>query len=353
MSLIKYYKIKNNVEMKFGSLVVLLAVCSFLLAISNNDANGFIEIKKYKVINSPDVCGEKLCSPPDEQKAKKGMSTRDIKICGDRPCDAKSETPSQSTSKRISDSALNIDSFFINEQNFLLFKGKGWHNLHNVEIKITGQTFETSIKSKTDDRGNLYLPWQIPKSFANGVYGIFVTDGIRSVEISAEIKVNGNVSVSTGKPDKCSSIKAPVDWSGCDLYGKVLTNVDLRMAKLKSANLFGASLQNKDLSGADLSNAILKNANLDGAILVGADLSHSNMIDAKVRNADLSNSKFKYAKLYRTDFTKSNLSNVDLTGATLSHANLSLANLKGVNLENAGTWATNLNHCKNHPICKN
>ncbi len=336
--------------MKFGSLVIVLVLCSFLIAISNNDASGFIEIKKYKVINSPDVCGEKLCSQLDEQKAKKGMSTRDVKICGDKPCNAKSET--SNTSKRNSDSALNIDSFFINEQNFLLFKGKGWHNMHNVEIKITGQTFETSIRSQADDRGNLYMPWPIPKSFANGAYRIFATDGIRSIEVSAEIKVNDNVSISMSKSNKCSYTKAPVDWSGCNLYGKVLTNVDLRMAKLKNANLFGVSLQNKDLSGADLSYATLKNANLDGAVLAGADLSYSNMLDAKVRSADLSNAKLKYAKLYRADFTKSNLSNADFTGATLSYANLSFANLKGANLENAGIWAANLNQCKNHPVCE-
>ncbi|MGQ0771887.1 MAG: pentapeptide repeat-containing protein [Nitrososphaerota archaeon] len=338
--------------MKLGSLLVLLVTCSLLLVISDNAAHGFIEIKKYKVINSPDVCGEKLCSPLNEQKAKKGLSTRDIKICGDRPCNAKSETSDKLTYKKGPDSALNINLFRMNEQSFLLFTGKGWHNLHNVEMKITGQAFETSIRSKTDDQGNLYMPWPIPKTFADGTYRIFATDSIRSVEVSAEITVNGAVSISAGKPNKCSSTKTPIDWSGCDLYGKVLTNIDLRMAKLKNANLFGASLQNKDLSGADLSHAILKNANLDGADLTGADLSHSSMIDAKVRNANLSDAKFSYAKLYRTDFTKSDLSDADFTGATLSDANLSFANLKGANLEHAGTWATNLNQCKNHPICE-
>jgi len=337
--------------MKFGLLVVLLASCLFLLVISNNDAHGFIEIKKYKVINSPDVCGEKLCSPLDEQKAKKGISTRDIKVCGNVPCGVKNETVGQSVSKKSSQLTLKIDSFFINERNFLLFKGQGWHNLHNVEIAITGQTFETSIRSKTGNDGNLYMPWPIPKSFADGTYSIFATDGIRSIEISVEIIANGNVSISAGKADRCNSTKTPINWSGCDLYGRVLTNVVLRMAKLKNANLPGATLENKDLSGADLTNANLKNANLDGAILVGADLSYSNMINAKVRGADLSNAKITYAKLYKTDFTKSNLSNVDFAGATLSYSNLSFADLKGANLENTGTWATNLNNCKNHPIC--
>lgn len=49
-------------------------------------ADGFIEIKKYKVINSEKVCGDKMCSKIDEERAKKGMLSRNIAICGDRLC---------------------------------------------------------------------------------------------------------------------------------------------------------------------------------------------------------------------------------------------------------------------------
>jgi uncharacterized protein YjbI with pentapeptide repeats len=348
--LIKSHKSHNIGKMGFPSLLFSLILISFLLAIPNQEANGLIEIKKYKTINSKDVCGDKLCSAISEQKAKKGSSLRSVEICGDAPCDAKNKTSKQSDTGK--GSAIKIESFSLNERNFLLFKGTGWHNLHNVEIKITGQTFETLIRSQTNDRGNLYMPWPIPKTFVDGTYNISATDGIRSAKFSVEIKVSDGVSVNTSRADKCSSTKTPIDWSGCDLYGKILTNVDLRNAKLKGANLYGASLQNKDLSGADLSNAVLKRANLDGAIIIGANLSHSNMIDAKIREADLSNAKMRSANLYRADFSKSNLSNVDFAGATLSYANLSFTNLNGANLENAGTWATNLNHCKNHPICE-
>lgn len=45
-----------------------------------------IEIKKYKVINSDKVCGDKLCSEVDEIIAKKGESSHNIKVCGDRLC---------------------------------------------------------------------------------------------------------------------------------------------------------------------------------------------------------------------------------------------------------------------------
>ena len=332
-------------------LPVLLVLCLSLFAISNVDAGSLIEIKKYKVINSQDVCGDNLCSPAVEQKAKKGMSTRDIKICGDAPCNAKNMVAGESLSKKSSFPTLKIESFSINNQNFLLFKGQGWHNLHYVEITMKSQTFETSVKSKTDDRGNLYMPWPIPKAFADGAYAISADDGIHSVKASVEISTDGKVLITKGRSDRCTSTKMPIDWSGCDLYGRVMTNFDLRMAKLKNSNLYGATLENMDLSGADLTNANLKEANLDGAVLRGADLSHSNMVNAKVRGADLTNAKMTSAKLHRTDFTKSNLENVNLVDATLSYSNLSFANLKGANLENAGTWAANLNHCKNHPIC--
>lgn len=337
--------------MKFGLLVIVLASYLFLLVISSS-AYGFIEIKKYKVINSPDVCGEKLCSPLDEQKAKKGISIRENKICNNASCSAISKSMSQAIPKKSSHPVLEMHSFSINNQNFILFKGQGWHNLHNVEITIAGRTFETSMKSQTDDRGNLYMPWQIPAEFEGDTCNVFAKDGKHNIEILAEIKTDGSVSSNTAKAHRCTSTKTPINWTGCDLYGKILTKVDLRMAKLRNANLFGVSLENKDLRGADLTNANLKRANLDGTILVGVDLSHSNMIDAKVREADLTNAKMTYANLHRTDFTKSNLSNVDFTGATLAYSNLSFTDLRDANLQNAGTWAANLNHCKNHPICE-
>ena len=44
-----------------------------------DSAEGFIEFKKYKVINSPKVCGDKLCSEIDEKIAKKGESSHNTK----------------------------------------------------------------------------------------------------------------------------------------------------------------------------------------------------------------------------------------------------------------------------------
>ena len=49
-------------------------------------AEGLVEFKKYKVINSPKVCGDKMCSEIDEERTTKGLSSRDIKVCEDRLC---------------------------------------------------------------------------------------------------------------------------------------------------------------------------------------------------------------------------------------------------------------------------
>ena len=69
-------------------IILLILVISIGFGI--NQAEG-LEFKKYKVINSPKVCGDKLCSEIDERIAKKGESSHHIKICGDRLCSDFSE----------------------------------------------------------------------------------------------------------------------------------------------------------------------------------------------------------------------------------------------------------------------
>ncbi len=67
-------------------LILLLLVLGISTGFIFDHAEGFIEIKKYKVINSPKVCGDKMCSEIDEKRAKKGLSSHNIEICGDKPC---------------------------------------------------------------------------------------------------------------------------------------------------------------------------------------------------------------------------------------------------------------------------
>jgi hypothetical protein len=205
-----------------------------------------------------------MCSEIDEQRSKKGLSTRDIKVCGDRPCHdivskkerqqnksspmeqfrlgvtldlikcnsgqflvikAKNQLPScinlenieklrergwaiseqkqEEMIQVISDnrikniklsedlenfnSTLNIIPDEINNQRYLMFDGFGWHQLHNVEITISGESFEESIRTKTNDRGHLNMPWPIPDSVGGKMYHIFASDGIHQLELDMPI----------------------------------------------------------------------------------------------------------------------------------------------------------------------
>jgi len=85
------------------------------------------------------------------------------------------------------DVSLNIETDHINNQRYLMFDGHGWHRLHNVEITITDNTFSESVRTKTDDRGHLNMPWPIPDAVGGSVYHIFATDGIHKFDIDIPI----------------------------------------------------------------------------------------------------------------------------------------------------------------------
>lgn len=409
-------------------MIVKIFACFLIIIFSISiidSAEGLVEIKKYKVINSPKVCGDKLCSDMDEEIAKRGESSHNIKICGDMLCSDFSKDPKLfnkssplgqmrsgvpldliqckegndlvikttnflpaciktqnieklrdqgwaiskieqhelfeefSKTRKISSSEkenhlyaiMTITNEDINNKRYLMFVGRGWHQTHNVEITITGGLFSESIRSKTNNRGELNMPWPIPDLVGGQTYNIFATDGIHIFDIDIPIAPKDSGITLTEGRDRCSRITFPINWAGCDLYGKIMSNLDLRMANLQGSNLFGVTLTGQDLTGADFSGASLKNGNLDGAILIGANLSHANLVDTKIRQADLSYAKLKFAKLYRTDFTNSNLTNANFQDATLAYSVLASTDLRGANLDGAGTWAANLNGCVNHPIC--
>jgi len=248
-------------------IIIGILVIGFSLGIIDS-AEGFIEFKKYKVINSPNVCGDKLCSEIDEKIAKKGESSRNIKVCGDKLCSDFSEDPkpfnksspfgqlklgiaidliqckegqeilikktnqipycinsenvvklrekgwaiTQQTQEELFteiifnrmkgiessktladfDVSITITPEIINSQRYLTFDGNGWHRLHNVEITITGEMFSESVRSQTDDRGHLYMPWPIPDDVGGKKYNIFATDGIHDFEIDIPISPKMN-----------------------------------------------------------------------------------------------------------------------------------------------------------------
>ena len=244
-------------------LIILVLIFGISTGFIVEQTEGFIEIKKYKVINSPKVCGDKMCSEIDETRAKKGLSSHNVEICGDKPCDeiasiqkifanksspygqfrlgialdlieckqgqevvikkitqfpacvdmksaeklrekewAISENEQKEIFKKISNSrikneeiitqknldvSLSVVSEEIYNQRYLMFDGYGWHRLHNVEITISGDEFEESVRTKTDDRGNLNMPWPVPDLVGGNFYNIFATDGIHEFEMNIPI----------------------------------------------------------------------------------------------------------------------------------------------------------------------
>jgi len=247
------------------NLVLSIFIIGFAVGLVDS-AEGLVEFKKYKVINSPKVCGDKLCSEVDEQIAKKGESSHKIKVCGDTLCSDFSKNPkpinksspfgqmklgidldliqckegqeivikktkqtpaciksenveklreknwavskqfqemifAEIASKRNEgitpsktledfDVSITIIPEEINGKRYLSFDGNGWHRLHNVEITITGENFAESVRTKTDDRGHLNMPWPIPENIPGGKYRIFATDSIHEFEITIPIFPN-------------------------------------------------------------------------------------------------------------------------------------------------------------------
>jgi len=410
---------------------ILIIIFTVILAISVQDSSevGIIEAKKAYEINSPKVCGDKLCSDisvestktqQDRQNADSPLGQYQLGITLDKirckvgyelvikasnwnpACVNPSNVEkliklrwavSSTEQKEIIKLAMSGYSFdiikelgisepnateiipetlpdmdfslslsiqpeFQNDQRSLIFTGHGWRGFHVVTIQITNDKgYFYELETKTTQRGDLFMPWIVPDDLTRGWYHIraFIGEGqFESFEIDIPIASAESITLKETNftNDRCTTVTFPIDWSGCDLYGRVLAKTDLRNANLQGANLYGATLNHKDLTGADFTSAILKKANLDGTILRGAIFVNANLIDADVRNADLSNAILRNAELIRTDFTNSNLTNADLRHSTLTYAVLAFADLKGANLGGAGTWQTNLNHCYNHPICQ-
>ncbi|MFW6296472.1 MAG: pentapeptide repeat-containing protein [Halothece sp.] len=144
------------------------------------------------------------------------------------------------------------------------------------------------------------------------------------------------------------------NFSGTDLHGANLRNINLQSsilryanlseADLSEANLRDSNLSEADLRGVNLVTADLSNANFTGSNLQSADLSRANLSHIKLSKANLALARLVYANLVQTNLTHTNLENADLTGADLSYANLTSANLKGANLSQTKLTGANLSH---------
>ncbi len=172
-------------------VIIGILVIGFAIGVIDS-AEGFIEFKKYKVINSPKVCGDKLCSDFSEEpkpfnksspfgQLKLGISMDLIQCKEGQEIVIKktNQTPAcvnlenieklrekgwaitKQTQEEIFaeiafnrikgiessktledfDVTMTITHEEIDNQRYLKFDGNGWHRLHNVEITSTGEMF--------------------------------------------------------------------------------------------------------------------------------------------------------------------------------------------------------------------
>lgn len=127
------------------------------------------------------------------------------------------------------------------------------------------------------------------------------------------------------------------DFSGMDLSGQDLSDVDFRRAIFTATNLSDA-----DLTDANLSEAWLEESNLRGADLTRTDFSHANLKGADLQDADMEDTVFSHADLSSVSLLRANVNDTKFNGADLSYAVLSKLNLSGEDFSRATLVGVNL-----------
>ncbi len=237
----------NLVARKFSLFLIVSAICFGLTVGSAFAGGGLIEFKKKYVINSPDVCGDKMCDETAEQDISSKHKNRHtplsqynlgipiskitckahleyvLKLSNWHPACVKPENVqklvdmgwaanseefenimSASTTKEEPQFApleeyrdyyplregfgMAITTEQIAGEYYLIFNGYGWHGFHNVEITISDETNEVEfLMTQTDPQGVLYVPWKIPDYVTSGWYHVYASDGIHEYEIDIPI----------------------------------------------------------------------------------------------------------------------------------------------------------------------
>jgi len=145
----------------------------------------------------------------------------------------------------------------------------------------------------------------------------------------------GSVAIMTGVTGAVASTSAVscVPGSGRNFAGKQVTSSEIQpQAVLQCANFTGANLSGLSLGQVDFTGAILKNANLqhadltqatlNGADLSGANLTDATMIQVTARDAKLVGANLSGVDLSQADLTDANLSKADLSGTGFTQATL-------------------------------
>lgn len=114
--------------------------------------------------------------------------------------------------------------------------------------------------------------------------------------------------LSNGQPLAANFDYSQARFTGANLAGANLQNLNLRGADFTNANLIGANLKGADLTQANLHNANLKDAHLDGANLTGARLTNARLDNATLAGTNLTgthleNTKFRFCDLSSAIFS--------------------------------------------------
>ena len=229
------------------SIIIILVISFGLLLGSAEGGTNIIEFKKKYVTNSPDVCGDKMCdedsevySYPDSKNRHTPLGQYNLgipihkitcqpnfvfilKITNWHPAcvkyenvqrlvdigwaaspeelenifaaSVKKETPQFAPLKEYrkvfplyEGLGMSIEAEIINDEEYMIFSGYGWHGFHNVEITISNELGEIEfMMTQTDPDGILYMPWKIPDTITSGWYQVYATDGIHEYEIDFPI----------------------------------------------------------------------------------------------------------------------------------------------------------------------
>jgi len=232
--------------------IIIILIFLGLTISSAQGGTNIIEFKKKYVINSPDVCGDKLCDKESEdtltpvgknlhtpmaqynlgipvyQITCKSHLAFVLKLSNLHPACVKPGNVQRLVDKgwavtleeknnifvAMSEKkssmlkpleeyrkefplyegfGLSITHDIIAGESYLIFDGYGWHGFHNVEITISYDSAEVEfMMSQTDPRGNLYLPWKISDSIKSGLYHVYATDRIHEYELDIPIIVTEN-----------------------------------------------------------------------------------------------------------------------------------------------------------------
>jgi len=120
-------------------------------------------------------------------------------------------------------------------------------------------------------------------------------------------------------------IKRGLDWSGADLTGFNLENLDLSYINPgDKANFNNTNFQD----------AILKGVKASGASFINADFYRADLRNAVLFESDFSGANFEFAYLDNVNFYEANLTNANLSNTTVEKTDFSQSIIKKIKLSN-------------------